>query len=276
MIPSSALYVGRVVHTRLHPCHHRLTYACYWLLLDLERLDALDAGLRLFSRERFNVFSMRNADYGDGSTEPLRKQAKRDLAKAGIDLEGGRILLLSMPRILGHGFNPLSVYFCYRADGTLAALIYEVHNTFKQRHSYVIPALASQVAANPVSMVTPHGGISQTCSKTFYVSPFLDMDLTYRFEIAEPSEQARVGIRVYDKDQLILTASLSGDRVPLTDTALMRVFATHPLLTLKVVAAIHWEALRLWWKGVRLVPRPEPPEHRVTISNVRERTDHTE
>jgi uncharacterized protein len=266
MTADSALYVGRVGHTRRHPRRHHLAYACYWLLLDLDRLDDVASSVRLLSLNRTNLFAIHNTDYGDGSSRSLRAQATAHLAEAGIDIDGGRILLLSMPRILGCGFNPLSVYFCYRADGALAAMIYEVHNTFRQRHSYVVP----------VANGAPPRTILQTCKKSFYVSPFLKLDLTYQFEVREPQSQVAVGIRVYDQERLILTATLSGERLPLNDTSLMRVFVTHPFLTFKVITAIHWEALRLWWKGVRLVPRPAPPEHHITISSNFEEPERTQ
>lgn len=256
MIRESSIYSGRVVHARMRPKRHKLSYACYWLLLELDQLDALDARLKLFSRNRFNLFSLRDRDHGDGSQLPIRAQAEMHLREAGIELAGGRIFLLTMPRILGYGFNPLSVYFCQRADGTLAAMIYEVHNTFGQRHSYLIP-VADDAA----------GEIAQTCSKRFYVSPFMEMDLAYAFKVLPPEEAVRVGIAVSSPEGTVLTASLAGSRVPLTDRHLARIFLTHPLLTAKVVGAIHWEALRLWLKGMRLVPRPAAPAELVTIAN---------
>ena len=141
-MPSSGVYVGSVVHSRLRPRRHRLSYSCYWLLMDLDALEAISRRLRVFSLERFNLFSFYNRDHGTGISISSRDQAEGHLMRAGIDTEGGKIFLLTMPRILGHGFNPLSVYYCYRKDGAVAALIYEVHNTFGQRHSYLIPAAA--------------------------------------------------------------------------------------------------------------------------------------
>ncbi len=131
MSVDSALYIGRVIHRRLRPRVHRLAYRSYWLLLDLDEVPALARRLKLFSLNRFNLFSFHDADHGSGTTKPLRAQIEANLSAAGIDLEGGKILLLAMPRLLGYAFNPLSIYFCYAQDGTLAALIYEVHNTFR-------------------------------------------------------------------------------------------------------------------------------------------------
>ncbi|MEQ1715545.1 MAG: DUF1365 family protein [Hyphomicrobium sp.] len=259
----SALYTGRVVHARLSPRRHRLSYSCYWLLLDLDDLTALDRRLRFFSHNRFNLMCLADADHGAGLGKPLKAEAQRHLSDAGIDIAGGKVLLLAMPRILGYGFNPISIYFCHRADGELAALIYEVHNTFQQRHSYLIATESGSA----------DGHVLQQCSKRFYVSPFLGMDLTYDFDVEEPGEAVRVGVRVSGSNGLVLTASLAGRRQALTDRALLRVFLTHPLLTLKVMAAIHWEALRLWWKGVRLVPRGEPPEKPVTTITPNKRAE---
>jgi uncharacterized protein len=262
MTPASGLYVGRVAHNRMCPRRHRLSYRCYWFLLDLNEIPALGKRLCLFSHNRFNAFSIRDIDYGEGQERSLRSQVEQRLLKAGVDLAGGKILLLAMPRILGYAFNPISVYYCYRADGTLAALVYEVHNTFRQRYSYLIavePSASSE--------------ITQRCEKRFYVSPFLKMDLNYEFSVVEPLANVRLAVRASDGDQLILTATLSGRRTELTDANLIKVFFTHPLLTLKVIAAIHWEAVRLWSKGIQLIVRPEPPASQITPGVAAERGD---
>lgn len=251
----SALYVGRVTHHRLRPRRHALAYRAYWLLLDLDAIDALAGGLRLFSHNRFNLFSFHDADHGSGARAPLRAQIDEHLDVAGIDLQGGAIRLLAMPRLLGYAFNPISIYFCHRRDGSLAALIYEVHNTFKQRHSYLI--------AVPEAGNKP---IRQNCAKRFHVSPFLGMEMHYDFSVSAPDETVRIVVRGSDAHGDILVASLLGKRAALTDAALMRVFVTHPLLTLKVTFGIHWEALRLWLKGLRPHERPPAPTEPVTVA----------
>ena len=254
---NSALFVGHVVHSRLRPRRHRFCYRCFWMLFDLDELPKLDRELRLFSHDRSNLFSFCNADHGAGGDAPIRTQATHHLLEAGIDIGTGKVLLLAMPRILGYGFNPLSIYFCYRPDGSLAALICEVHNTFQERHSYLIATDDCKGASE----------FALRFEKHFHVSPFLAMDLTYDFTVTEPAEAVRVAVRAFDREGVLLNASLAGARVPLTDLTLLKVFVTHPLLTLKVIAAIHWEALRLWWKGIRLVSRPPPPEQPVTFIN---------
>lgn len=236
-----AIYVGAVMHRRFKPRAHRFRYRGFWLLVDVDRLPEMS--MTFLSHNRSNLLSLFDRDHGDGSDQPLGDQARALLAARGIDIGGGSITLLCMPRILGYSFNPLSIYFCRHADGTLAALIYEVHNTFKQRHSYVLSSENER---------TYH-----SCAKQFYVSPFLEMDLTYDFAVAAPGERLAIGIRVRRGGALLMSACLAANRLPLTDTVLLRCFIFTPFASLKVIVAIHWEAARMWWKGFRLAsPAP--------------------
>ncbi|HEX2476646.1 MAG TPA: DUF1365 domain-containing protein [Lacipirellulaceae bacterium] len=249
----SALYVGSVMHRRLRPRMHKFRYRAFWFLVDLDELAALSSSLRLFSLNRFNLFSFRDKDHGDGTATPLRAQVERQLGEAAINLTGGPIRLLCMPRTLGYCFNPLSVYFCYRGDGALAALVYQVHNTFGERHSYVM------LVGNG------SGAFHQHCQKIFYVSPFMDMNMRYDFRVTGPGQRIGVGICTSASAMPVMNAVLTGARKDLTDRNLMNVFLAIPAVTLKVIAAIHWEALRLWLKGLRLRRRPVPPKRMSTI-----------
>ena len=249
---SSALYVGQVTHRRLRPRKHALRYRTFALLLDLDELPDLAARLRLLSHNSFNLFSFYDRDYGSGAA-PLREQIEGHARKAGLDLDGGKIRLLTMPRILGYAFNPISLYFCHGRNGGLLAILYEVNNTFGQRHSYFIPV---EPAAE--------GPIRQSCAKQFYVSPFMAMDMDYEFTVTPPGEKVSIAIVERDRQGVVLTATQAQDRVALSDAALARVFFSHPLLTLKVVVGIHLEALVLWIKGLRLQIRPPPPDQPVT------------
>lgn len=265
---SSAFYTGRVMHQRMRPARHRLQYRVFSLLLDVDELPSLAKRLKLFSLNRFNLFSLHERDYGAGDGVGLRAYVDARLQEAGLPT-GGAIRLLTMPRILGYAFNPLSVYFCElpRAAGGqkpaggngLAAVLYEVHNTFGQRHSYLIEVDTADREREK---------IVQDCDKNFYVSPFLGLAMHYRFNVTVPADDRpglAVGITASDADGPILVAHLDAERKTLSDSALALALFTHPLLTLKVVGAIHWEALRLWLKGVRLQPRPEAPQEAVTI-----------
>jgi|TARA_R110002124_G_scaffold244207_2_gene409314 DUF1365 family protein len=255
---SSALYVGRVDHTRVRTIDHTLGYRVFMLLLDLDHVETRRSRLRLLGRGRVGLMSWRATDHGDRSDTPLRTQVETHLAAAGIDLDGGPIRLLTMPRILGYGFNPISVYFCHRPDGTIAALLYEVTNTFNERHSYLV--------ARPVD--TP-GPIRQTADKTFFVSPFMDMGLTYDFTVRPPGEAVSVVVAVRRGDTPVLTASFAGARRPLTDGQLLRALVTHPLLTWKVTLGIHWEAAKMMLKGARYRHRGAPPKQPVTVGHAR-------
>jgi hypothetical protein len=243
MTPQSALYVGAVMHRRLRPTVHQFRYRAFWLLIDLDELPILTARLRLFSHNRFNLFALHETDQGDGSATPLRVQAERRLSEAGIDIASGPIRLLCMPRTLGYSFNPISIYFCHRPCGELAAIIYEVHNTFGERHSYVC------------SVKPKVDEIRQNSRKVFYVSPFMDMDLAYDCRLSAPAERVALGINASKGGQRVLHACLAAARRELTDGALLTLFFSIPLITAKVTLAIHWEALRLWLKGMRLRSR---------------------
>jgi uncharacterized protein len=249
----SGLYIGSVFHRRLRPRAHDLRYRAFWLFLDLDEIEAISRRLRLFSFNRANVLSLRNADYASGEDRPLRPQIEKQLAEAGIRDAAHRICLLTMPRMLGYGFNPLSIYYCYGASERLAAIIYEVTNTYGERHSYVIPCKPDATSQ-----------INQSCDKQFYVSPFLDMDMRYAFSVSPPGDKLSVAIKGSDDAGPIISTGLTGERAPLTDASLARAMLRHPLLTHKVIAGIHWEALRLWLKGLKIRPHPRPPQRPVT------------
>jgi DUF1365 family protein len=250
----SCLYLGSVMHRRLRPTLHHFRYRAFWTLLDLDELPTLASRLRLFSLNRFNMFALYDADHGDGSPTPLRVQVERHLSDAGIDIAGGPIRLFCMPRTLGYCFNPLSIFFCYRPCGELAAIIYQVHNTFGERHAYV--------AAVGVETDT----VRQSCEKALYVSPFMDMDMTYRFRLKPPATRFALSIGATRRGQSVLSASVTASRRQLCDSALLRAFLAIPLVTAKVTLAIHWEAARLWLKGMRLRDRPPSPVHGVTLA----------
>ena len=259
----SALYVGTVMHQRLRPVRHRLRYRVFSLLVDLEELPALASRLRLFSLNRFNLFSLHESDYGDGARggadgRALRGGVEHRLREAGLPT-GGAIRLLTMPRILGYAFNPLSVYLCDDAQGALQALIYEVNNTFGERHTYLIEVDAAARQGER---------IVQGCAKEMRVSPFLPLELRYAFRIEPPRPDRpalSIGVAAHDGAGVLVNARFDAERRPIDDAALVRVFFSHPLLTLKVIAAIHWEALRLLLKGVRLQPQPAAPAGPSTI-----------
>jgi len=243
---AAALYVGNVMHARLKPMGHRFSYRVMSLLIDLDRLAEADRQSRLFGVNRAALYSFHEADHGQRDGSSLRAYAQARATECGIDLAGGRVLLLCYPRLLGYTFNPLSVYFCYRADGELALLIYEVRNTFGEIHPYALPVTSADIS---------DAGVRQQQDKLFYVSPFIEMAMRYHFRVRPPHERVQLRILETDREGPLLSATFNGGHRALKTRELLRAFFALPLVTVKIMAAIHWEALRLWLKGARLVPR---------------------
>jgi uncharacterized protein len=246
----ASLYTGPVMHQRMKPVRHRFSYRVFSLLVDLDQLEALDRVSPVFSVGRWNLLSFRQGDHGPRDGSSLRAHVDRMLARAGRPIPGGRVLLMCYPRILGFVFNPLSIYFCYDSGGDLSALVYEVRNTFGEMHTYVAPVMAGE---------RDGGLVRQQRDKLFYVSPFLDMTMRYQFRVLPPGDRLTVRILETDAEGPILAATFAGERSDMTTRNLLSAFARIPLLTFKIVAAIHWEALRLFVKGLRPRPRPAPP-----------------
>lgn len=241
----AALYTGRVMHARLRPRAHRFSYRVMNLLIDLDRLTEAGRLSWLFGVNRAGLVSFQERDHGEGEG-PLRAFADRLLRQHGI-ARPERVLLSCYPRMLGYVFNPLSVYYCYDG-GRLSALIYEVRNTFGGVRHYVGPV-------RPEENVP--AGIRQTQRKDFYVSPFIGMDARYHFRLEPPGETLKLRILETDGQGPLLAAAFVGRRRPLSSPVLLGALISLPLMTLKVIGAIHFEALRLWLKGVALVPRPQ-------------------
>jgi DUF1365 family protein len=246
----ACLYSARVMHRRLVPPYYRFIYRVFYLLVDVDRIDEAARGLRLFSHNRFNLLALRDADHGDGVRGGLRRWAEQLLATRGVDLAGGRIRLLALPRLLGFAFNPISLWYCEHADGSLRAVIAAVNNTFGERHCYV---LASDGA--PLAYEMEHHK-----DKCFHVSPFFDLTGRYRFRLTAPDARVRLAIHETQEGKPILDATMAGERLPLRDGAILKLALAMPLMTLKVVAGIHWEALKIWLRGARFHRKPPPPQ----------------
>ncbi len=251
--PDAALfYVGSVMHARMKPKAHRFTYSVFALLVDLDRLEEAHRLSPFFSVGKFNLigFDLRPHGMTKGSPNP-KADVVAALKAAGLTEEPARVLLLCYPRVLGFVFNPLSVYFAYAADGRLIGVHYEVRNTFGERHSYVEPVEPGQLS---------EAGLRQEADKLFYVSPFMPMEQRYHFRVRPPGAED-IAVRIHETDAggPILAATFHGKAERIGTLSCLRLAFGMPLMTLKVVAGIHWEALRLWVKGVTLVSRPEPP-----------------
>jgi DUF1365 family protein len=249
----TAVYDGRVIHQRHGTKTHRLEYRVFSLFINLDKLVELDDRLRLLNYNRRGFFSFHDRDHGAGDGGSLRTWVSGQLSRAGMTDAGGPVYLLCYPRVLGYVFNPLSVYYCFTHAGRLQALIYEVGNTYGERHCYVAPA-------DP-----ENGMVRHACDKAFYVSPFLPMDCRYNFRARVPGKVLSLLIRETSDNEPVLDAWFTGQRRPLSDRTLLRLGLAVPFLTLKVIAGIHWEAMKLWLKGLPVFSHTAAPEDTVTV-----------
>lgn len=245
-----SFYPSQVFHRRHVAPHYQFVYRVFYLLVDIDQLAEADRAAGLFSCNRFNLLSFHDSDHGNCRTGELRTWAEGILSNAGLAPDGGRIRLLCLPRVLGHVFNPISLWYCERADGQALAVIAEVNNTFGERHSYV---LASSGAGSPYLSPVEK-------DKCFHVSPFFDLVGRYRFDLAEPAESLRVHIHETREGVPLLDASISGQRRPMRNRTILTQVLRVPFMTLKVVAAIHWQALKIWIRGGKYHPKPTAPE----------------
>ena len=257
---ASAIYESVVRHQRFQPMGHRLRYGVWSLLVDLDEVDVLARRIPFFSRNRWNLVSFHDRDHGPRDGSDLRSWFERHLADAGVELDGGPVRMLVFPRILGYTFNPITVWFGYDPDLRLRAVLYEVHNTFGHAHSH-LAIVDDDHDGGPLAR---HG-----FDKTLHVSPFFDRIGSYRVSLSPPDGDYRLVIEYLDEDgSRLLTASQIGTRVELTTRTLLKQFVTRPLVTLKVIGGIHWEALKLWRKGARYRPVPAPPEAEIEVSRI--------
>ena len=232
---NSCIYNGEVTHTRFKPVRHFLKYKTFSLLIDLDEINILDKSIGIFSHNKFNIFSFYDKDHGDRDGGNLKDWVISNLKKFRIKENITNIKLLCYPRILGYVFNPLSIFYCYEKD-KLVAIFYEVKNTFNEQHTYVFK-------------IKNNEEIIQKCRKKFYVSPFMDMETFYNFKLLNPNDKLSVFIKQTDADGTILTATQTGDKKEFSFKQLAINFLKYPLMTIKIISSIHYEALLLWKKG---------------------------
>lgn len=249
----SAIYDGVVTHKRLRPVEHKLRYGVFNMFVNVDDLDRTASHLRLFSHNRLNLVSLHDKDFGDGTGKDLPGYLRNLAAQAGVTGDRLRFFMLAYPRILNFAFNPLTTYYGVER-GEIKVMIYEVRNTFKQRHTYVIPAGEQK-----------DGVVWQDCDKQFYVSPFNKVEGTYRFHVTKPGAELTLGVALKDKEGALLNAFLRGEQKPLTDFQLLKSLARTGWMTMKVVFGINYEAFKLWVKGLRPKPKPDAPKRAIAI-----------
>ena len=253
MIKESCIYNGKVIHKRFKPKKHFFSYKVFSLLIDLDEINNIDKKIIFFSHNKFNLISFYDKDHGDRNNTNLKDWVLKNLKSININDQNIKIKVLCYPRILGYVFNPLSIFFVYNLNSSLIAIMYEVKNTFGEQHTYVFKA-------NSVNK-----NIKNNCTKKFYVSPFMDLNSRYFFRITNPGENLSVLINQKDKDGKLLFASQDGSRIDLNTKNLIFSYLKHPLMTFKVILAIHFEALRLWLKGIKLVSKKIKIKNNISI-----------
>ena len=256
MMGDAQIYTGTVVHKRLRPKRHALAYRVFSLLADLDKLEDVAANSRVFSVNRFNLLSFYDADHGPGDGTRAADHARALFKQAGIDTVNARLLMLAYPRVLGYVFNPLSVYYAVAPTGDLSGLIYEVNNTWGERRSYVVAAGTGR-----------DGIFAQSAAKELHVSPFAEATGRYGFRVNKPGDDILVGVQLSDSGGALLKTYFRGNAEPWSDARLLRLMLRFPMLTLKIISAIHFEALKLWLKGVPLAKGQSTPGYSVSFVN---------
>jgi len=252
---NSYIYNGTVIHKRFRPKEHFFKYKVFSLLIDLSELESLDKKISFFSLNKFNLISFYEKDHGNRDGSSLIEWVKFNLNENKINSKNIKIKLLCYPRIFGYVFNPLSVFFIYNCDDQLISILYEVKNTFGEQHTYIF------------RVEEKNNLFQHNCEKKFHVSPFIEMNCKYFFRILKPSEKISVIIDQYDQEDKILYASQDGKRTDFTSSQLIKSYIKHPLMTFKVILAIHFEAFKLWTKGIKFVKKKLKIKNNITIEN---------
>ena len=252
---SSCIYNGNVIHKRFKPKEHFFKYKVFSLFIDLSELNELNDKLKFFSLNKFNLISFYEKDHGDRDGSSLFEWVKKNLINNEISTDNIKVKLLCYPRIFGYVFNPLSIFFIYDTDSNPIAILYEVKNTFGEQHTYVF------------KIDIKNKQIFNNCKKKFYVSPFMDLESKYFFKVLIPNERLSVIIDQRDKEGKLLFASQDGERVKLSSKNLLKSYLKHPLMTLKIISAIHYEALKLWMKGIKLVKKNSKIKNNTSYEN---------
>ncbi len=254
MIKNSKIYTGKVIHKRFKPKEHYFEYNVFSLLIDLNELEEINKYIKFFSYNKFNIISFYDKDHGDRDGSSIKLWVKKNLRNIGIMTEDISIKLLCYPRIFGYVFNPLSTYFIYNKHSELISIFYEVKNTFGEQHTYIFKAQDEKKIQNK-------------CKKKFYVSPFIEMDCEYHFKTLNPREQLSVVINQNDKDGKLLFASQDGISKDFNNKNLILSYLTHPLMTFKIIGAIHYEAFKLWAKRIKLIAKKIKLKNNITIES---------
>ena len=255
MIKNSSIYTGNVIHKRFKPKVHFFKYKVFSILLDISEINILNKYLKIFSYNKFNIISFYDSDHGPRDGTSIKEWVIKNLKENQTDTEDIKIKLLCYPRILGYVFNPLSIFFIYNKNSELISIFYEVKNTFGEQHTYIFKTEEKENL------------IKHTCKKKFHVSPFIEMNCIYFFKTLKPSEKISVIIDQYDDHGKLLYASQDGNRIQLNNKNLVLSYIKHPLMTFKIIAAIHFEAFKLWLKGIKFIKKKLKIKNNISLES---------
>ena len=252
MIKNSNIYEGKVIHKRFKPKYHYFKYNVFSLFLDLDEINLIQKKIKIFSNNSFNILSFCDKDHGPRDGSNLKNWVIENLKLNNIKFENIKVKLLCYPRIFGYVFNPLSIFFVYDNYSKIIAVLYEVKNTFGEQHTYIFKVEDENIITN-------------SCDKKFFVSPFIEMKSKYSFRIIKPEKKLSVSIDQSDMEGKLLYASQDGVAKEINNKNMLLSYISHPLMTFKVIAAIHFEALKLWLKGVKLVKKKINLKNNITF-----------
>ena len=252
---NSAIYNGQVIHKRFRPKIHSFKYNVFSLLIDLSELEMLDKQVNFFSYNKLNLISFYDKDHGERDGSSLIDWVQGNLKKNNINNENIKIKILCYPRIFGFVFNPLSIFYVYNLDNNLISILYEVKNTFGEQHTYIF------------RVEKDTNLIQNNCSKKLHVSPFIEMNCHYFFRLLKPGNKISVIIDQYNNSDKILFASQDGVRTDFNSKYLIKSYLKHPIMTFKIIIAIHYEAFKLWTKGIKFVKKKININNNTSIEN---------
>ncbi len=245
----SAIYIGTLRHRRFRPKKHFFTYPLFMPYLDIDKLPELMAASLFTSYNRGNWASFREEDHFGDPSQSLRERLAADASSHGLHLPDGQIFLLTHLRYFGYNFNPVSFFYCYNRDEELRMILAEVNNTFAETHNYW---LAHENSSAPKELAVKHFHHP----KQFHVSPFMEMNSAYDWTITQPSERLLIQQTETDSEGVIFDATLNLNRREWCSKEIRNALIAFPWMTAKVIAAIYWQAMRLYLRGVPVVSHP--------------------
>jgi len=253
---AAQIMLGQVMHERVRPVRHRFVYPVFYLRVNLARIDELNSAW--FGINRWRAASLQTKDYGPRDGSDLSAWMRQLLGREGVEADG-EIWLQTFPRLFGFVFNPVSFWYCYNQSGALRAVLAEVNNTFGESHCYLLTDLDAAIAP-----------------KHMHVSPFCEVKGHYRFKFRDSDDTSLVSLNYHDQEGLLIKTTLGGKSYAYTTQRMRNALLRQPFLTLGIVLGIHWQAFKLWRKGVQFFSKPAAPHDSLTVCTTSQPLSHQE